>query len=64
MAAIIGTNSPAAPLTLERIATLPAVQQSAWRKYLEHSAQQRRADQAALQREMAQRGLSNSISAP
>jgi hypothetical protein len=36
-AAIIGTNSPAQPLTRERIATLPAAQQSAWREYLEHS---------------------------
>ena len=62
--AVIGTNIPAEPLTLERIATLPAKQQTAWKDYLERSEKQRRADQAALQKEMAQRGLTNSIMAP
>ena len=63
-AAVIGTNVPAEPLTPERIATLPAAQQPAWKKYLERSDLQRRADQAALQKEMAQRKLTNSIMAP
>ena len=63
-AAIIGTNVPAAPLTLERIAVLPAKQQPTWTDYLERSEKQRRADQAALQKEMAQRGLTNSLVAP
>ena len=64
VAGIIGTNVPAAPLTHERIATLPATQQTAWKKYLDHSERLRRADQAALQKEMAQRGLERSIVAP
>ena len=63
-AAVIGTNIPASPLTRERIATLPAKQQPAWKEYLEHSARQLRADQAALQNEMAQRHLTNSLIAP
>ncbi len=63
-AAIIGTNVPAEPLTLQRIAALPPAQQPAWKDYLEHSERLRRADQVALQREMAERGLSNSIVAP
>ena len=63
-AAVVGTNVPAAPLTPERIATLPAAQQPAWKKYLENSERQRCGDQAALQKEMAQRGLTSSIIAP
>src|ERR1043165_1991455 len=63
-AAIIGTNVPAEPLTLQRIATLPAKQQSAWKDYLKRSERQRRADQAELQKEMAKRGLTNSLIAP
>jgi len=63
-AAVVGTNIPAAPLTPERIATLPAKQQPAWKDYLERSEKQRRVDQAALQKEMAQRGLTNSLMAP
>ncbi|MEY4385954.1 MAG: hypothetical protein RLY20_1237 [Verrucomicrobiota bacterium] len=63
-AGVIGTNVPASPLTAARIATLPAAQQPAWKDYLERSARQLRADQMALQVEMAVRGLSNSIVAP
>lgn len=63
-AAVIGTNVPAAPLTLARIATLPAEKQAPWKDYLERSACQRRADQLALQKEMAVRGLTNSLVAP
>jgi PelA/Pel-15E family pectate lyase len=62
--AIIGTNVPAEPLTPGRIATLPAAQQSAWIEYLKRSEAQRRADQAALQREMHSRGLTNSTVPP
>jgi PelA/Pel-15E family pectate lyase len=51
-AAVIGTNSPAQPLTLERIAALPSAQQPVWREYLEHSEQQMQADRAFLQNEM------------
>jgi PelA/Pel-15E family pectate lyase len=63
-AAITGTNVPAQPLSPQRIAELPAKQQSAWKDYLKRSAAQRRTDQVALQKEMGRRGLSNSIPAP
>jgi len=39
LAAVIGTNVPATPLTAERVATLPA-----WKTYLETSTRQRQAD--------------------
>jgi PelA/Pel-15E family pectate lyase len=44
-AAIIGTNPPALPLTLERIAALPASQRPAWEKYRARSNRQLKADQ-------------------
>jgi PelA/Pel-15E family pectate lyase len=55
-AAIIGTNPPAQPLTLGRIATLPAAEQPAWREYLERSERQMQADRAFLQNEMRMNG--------
>lgn len=60
-AAVIGSNVAALPLTEERIATLPAAQQSAWRKYLERSMAQMRADRAALDAEMKKAGLKTPI---
>jgi len=63
-AAIIGTNVPAEPLTLARIEMLPSGQQAAWKLYLETSAQQRRADQQLLQKEMGERGLATSVIPP
>jgi PelA/Pel-15E family pectate lyase len=63
-AALLGTNHPALPLTLERIATLPAAQQPAWRDYLERSAKQKLADQKFLHDEMKAAGLSESKLAP
>lgn len=63
-ALVIGTNVPAAPLTLVRIATLPTEKQTPWKEYLERSKRQRSADQMALQKEMATRGLTNSLVAP
>ena len=63
-AAIIGTNPPARPLTSERTAGLPAAQQSAWREYLDRSTQQRRADEAFLQREKQVLGIKESFPAP
>jgi PelA/Pel-15E family pectate lyase len=62
-AAIIGTNPPASPVTLERIAALPPVQQPAWRDYLERSARQMAADQNFLRAEMKAHGLTN-VTAP
>ena len=63
-AAVIGTNSPAKPLTAERIAALPAKVRPAWQKYLERSDRQRRADQAFLQAEMHKNGMKESIVPP
>jgi PelA/Pel-15E family pectate lyase len=63
-AAIIGTNPPAQPLSLERIAALPRAEQSAWKSYLKNSARQWQADQAFLQAEMRHRGISQSIVPP
>lgn len=51
-AAIIGTNPPALSLTLNRIATLPADKQSAWRDYLKNSERQLRADQDSFEKEL------------
>ena len=56
-AAIIGTNTPAQPLTAERIAELPVAQRPAWTEYLKRSEQQRRADRDFLQNEMRQHGI-------
>jgi PelA/Pel-15E family pectate lyase len=55
-AAVIGTNTPAQPLTRERIATLPPARQPAWRKYLERSERQMQADRAFLKKEMRKNG--------
>jgi PelA/Pel-15E family pectate lyase len=51
-ATIIGTNPPALPLTLERIATLPPDKQSAWRDYMNNSERQLRADQEFFRKEL------------
>ncbi len=56
-AAVVGTNTPAESLTLERIATLPPAQQPAWKEYLARSQQQWRADQAAFQSELRAHNL-------
>lgn len=64
VAAVIGKNVAALPLTEERIAVLPAAQQPAWRKYLAHSVSQMRADRAALASEMKRAGLKAPIIPP
>jgi PelA/Pel-15E family pectate lyase len=63
-AAIIGTNSPAQPLTKERIDGLPASVRSRWKQYLERSNRQLQADQAFLRAEMRKRGLKQSLIPP
>ncbi len=63
-AAVIGANVAALPLTGERIASLPAAQQPAWRKYLAHSISQMRADRAALDAEMKKAGLKAPVIPP
>jgi PelA/Pel-15E family pectate lyase len=62
--AIIGTNVPARPLTLQRIGALPAASQVEWQDYYERSARQRRVDHLFLQKEMGERGLKESIVPP
>jgi PelA/Pel-15E family pectate lyase len=51
-ASVIGQNTPAQPLTVARIATLPAKDQTAWRGYLARSQAQEKADRAALAAEL------------
>lgn len=48
LAAVVGTNPPSQAVTLERIATLPVAEQTAWRSYLERSARLQAADRASL----------------
>jgi hypothetical protein len=55
-AAVIGTNTPAQPLTRERIAALPPARQPAWRKCLGRSERQMQADRAFLKKEMRNNG--------
>jgi PelA/Pel-15E family pectate lyase len=62
-AAVIGTNTPAQPLTRERIAALPSAQQPAWQEYLDRSERQMQADRAFLQNEVTAKALTN-FSAP
>ena len=63
-ATIIGTNPPAQALTEERIAALPPSQCVEWQKYLERSEQQRRTDEAVLQKEMRKHGMKQAIVPP
>lgn len=57
-AGIIGTNHPAEPVTLERIARLPEAQRSAWRRYLEASQRQAQADRNFFVEELRRSGPS------
>ena len=59
-AAIIGTNTPAQPLTSERVAT----ESPAWREYLERSNRQFQADQTFFHNEMKAHGLKASLLPP
>jgi PelA/Pel-15E family pectate lyase len=63
-AAIIGTNTPAQPLTSKRIATLPASQQTVWKKYLKRSERQWQADQNFLRTEMRDHGIKTAMVPP
>ena len=63
-AAVIGTNTPAQPLTRERIAALPPAQQPTWREYLDRSERQVQVDRAFLQGEMRTNGLEKSGTPP
>ena len=56
--------SHAAPLTADAVAELPASTQGAWREYLQRSATAARADQAALDAELAAHGMTQALPAP
>jgi PelA/Pel-15E family pectate lyase len=62
--AIIGTNPPALPLTLQRIATLPPDKQSAWKAYLKTSERQLRADQQFFQKELRHSDITQPTTPP
>jgi len=64
IAAVVGTNAAAEPLTLERIEKLPVAGQKEWVHYLGASEQQRRTEQNFLQQEMRAIGLKQSIIPP
>lgn len=63
-ATIIGTSTPAPPLTAERIATLPYDQQGAWTEYLNRSFRQMQADRAELAAELKRAGLARPVTPP
>ena len=63
-AAILGTNSPAAPLTAGRISALPKTERAQWQEYLDRSLRQRIADQTFLKNELQQHGLKQTILPP
>ena len=63
-AAVIGANTPALPITAERIAALPLARQAAWKAYLDQSRRQMRADQAFLQAEVRSAGLEAAMEPP
>lgn len=63
-AAVVGKNSPALPLTAERIATLPAAEQPVWREYLARSTAARTADTKFYADELKAAGLTEAIVPP
>ena len=63
-AAIIGTNVPAQPLTLDRIQALPPPQQPPWKDYLKQSQRQMIADQSALNAESLDHSVTNFMVPP
>jgi PelA/Pel-15E family pectate lyase len=64
-AAIIGTNQPAQPLTIERVSRLPEKLRPAWRAYLEISTNQAQADRDFFIRDAKERhGTKESLPPP
>ena len=63
-AAVIGTNTPSQPLTLQRIEALPKSEQAVWKDYLERSKKQSRADREFFWREMKDHGVTETSSPP
>jgi len=62
--AILGTNPPALPLTAQSINQLPIAERSAWKKYLDHSERQKRADQKFFSDELNKNGIKQSTFPP
>ncbi len=62
--AVVGTSAPAQSITLVRIAQLPAGQQSAWKRYLDRSDRQKRADRAILLAELKAEGMTGALFPP
>jgi PelA/Pel-15E family pectate lyase len=62
--ALVLRSVAAEPVTAERIATLPAAEQPAWKKYVEQSETLAKADQAALHAEVAAKGMTSALEAP
>ena len=62
--AIIGTNPPALPLTLERVLSFSTEKQSEWKAYLKNSERQLRADQDFFKKELLHRRISEPITPP
>jgi PelA/Pel-15E family pectate lyase len=60
----IGTNTPAESITRERILQLPAVQRSAWLKYLDRSEKLRQADKDVFSAELKRAGIAAPIEPP
>lgn len=63
-AAVIGTNQPALPLTLARIAQLPVTDQTSWQTYWETSVRQDHADRSFLREELKRLKLTQPIAPP
>src|SRR5262245_35575601 len=57
-------TASAEPVTSDRLKSLPQADQTAWQKYLERSQATARADQAALQLELAANGMTSALQAP
>ncbi len=63
-ASTIGTNTPAEPITRERIMQLKPAERGAWLKYLELSERQRQKDKDAFQVELKKAGIATPIEPP
>ena len=63
-AAVIGTNLPAQPISMERIDGLPRKERVAWSKYLKRSEKQLKADKAAFHGEMRAHNIKESTLPP
>jgi PelA/Pel-15E family pectate lyase len=62
--AIIGTNPPALPLTLERVLSFFTEKQAAWKAYFKNSERQLRADQDFFKKELLHHQISEPITPP